>query len=340
MTKNKYHIKVDEISEKEWYRYMTQFSDSSFYQTYAYGKIRWGKQNLSHMILKDSNNILSMAQVRIIKIPYIKYGIAYISWGPIWKYKESSVDTTVLYSMLESIVEEYAIRRKLIVRIRPNIIIENEPEVLNILGELGFRRQNKLNQYQSLLLDLSLPLDEIRKNLNQKWRNRLNRSEKNILTIVKGNSNDVFSDFKLIYNEMMERKNFKTSVNVNEFSMIQQVLPEPFKMYTLLCYQDNQAVSGAVFSHIGDVGIYLLGGTANIGLKAQGSYLIQWKIIEWLKQLGCKWYDLGGIDIKNNPNGYHFKSGITKNEIHHIGQYELSKNRISYIISRLSSLFI
>jgi len=58
-------------------------------------------------------------------------------------------------------------------------------------------------------------------------------------------------------------------------------------------------------------------------------------MIKWLKQRGCKRYDLGGINLDDNPGVYHFKSGITNQEVLGMGTYEsyngwLSKRIVSF----------
>ena len=44
--------------------------------------------------------------------------------------------------------------------------------------------------------------------------------------------------------------------------------------------------------------------------RAPRSVLLQWTLIEWLKENSFKWYDLGGIDPERNPGVYHFKKGL------------------------------
>ena len=45
-------------------------------------------------------------------------------------------------------------------------------------------------------------------------------------------------------------------------------------------------------------------------MKAKGSYLLQWRMMQWLRERGCRWYDLGGVNPTRNPGVYHFKSGF------------------------------
>jgi lipid II:glycine glycyltransferase (peptidoglycan interpeptide bridge formation enzyme) len=58
-------------------------------------------------------------------------------------------------------------------------------------------------------------------------------------------------------------------------------------------------------------------------------------MIKWLKQKGCQRYDLGGINLDENPGVYHFKSGITEQVVFDMGSFEayysgLSKRIVSF----------
>jgi lipid II:glycine glycyltransferase (peptidoglycan interpeptide bridge formation enzyme) len=58
-------------------------------------------------------------------------------------------------------------------------------------------------------------------------------------------------------------------------------------------------------------------------------------MIEWLKERGCHWYDLGGIDPENNPGVYHFKCGIagkTGKDETFIGEFDLYSNMRAYLL--------
>jgi lipid II:glycine glycyltransferase (peptidoglycan interpeptide bridge formation enzyme) len=81
--------------------------------------------------------------------------------------------------------------------------------------------------------------------------------------------------------------------------------------------------------------VYLLGATGDDGLKAKGSYLLQWRLLERLKEVGCHWYDLGGIDPKSNPGVYHFKQGLSGDEAVEIGPYDAHGS----LLSRLTADF-
>jgi lipid II:glycine glycyltransferase (peptidoglycan interpeptide bridge formation enzyme) len=330
-----YKVEIDRVTKAEWSALLRDFADASIYQTWSYGAVRWGEKNLSHLILKRDGQILGLAQASIRSVPLFKAGIAYVPWGPIWRRKNEEADPRVFQTLVGGLKEEYAGRRKLQLRIAPTVADADARGFREFLDHEEFRLSGKI--YRTLVLDLKSPLMDLRKGLDQKWRNQLNRSEKNGLQIVEGTSDELYASFRRLYEEMVARKGFETFVDVDEFGRIQAELEDTSKMMVMLCLVDNEPVAGLVGSAIGDTGIYLLGATNDAGMKAKGSYLLQWRFIEWLKERDCRWYDLGGINPEGNPGVYHFKSGVSGRDVSHIGEFDFVESRISSAAVKIGS---
>lgn len=327
-----YIVEVDQTNKEDWDKLIPLFNDATIYQTWSYGVIRWGQSNLSHITIKENDEIIAAAQLRIIKIPFFKAVIAYLPWGPMWRRRDKSVNTDLFQYVINALKKEYVIKQGLLLRIHPNVIEENNDAIIAILNETGFKKNSKIKPYRTLMLDLSQTMPEIRKSLNQKWRNQLNRAEKNNLKTIVGNDDALYQTFLDLQKEMQDRKKYIPGVDYKEFRLMQQLLPEPLKMQILVSEYEEKALSVTIGSIIGDTGIYLLGATGNEGMKMKGAYLLQWRLIDIMKEHGCKWYDLGGIDPIENPGVYHFKSGISRSESCHIGQYEIHHHKISCLI--------
>ena len=133
---------------------------------------------------------------------------------------------------------------------------------------------------------------------------------------------------------MRARKPFETTVEVAEFRRMQAQLPPSLKMETFICEKEGKLLNAIVLSAIGDTAIYLLGATSADGLKLKGAYLLQWHAIQWLKERGCRWYDLGGINSERNPGVYHFKSGLSGEATHQLGTFERSGSWTSALCVR------
>lgn len=305
-----YTAEVGRIDKEGWFQIIGHFRDASIYQTWSYDAVRFGANKISHLILKKDGDIVAAAQVRIVRIPIVKIGVAYVFWGPLWRSGGGESDVEVFRQAIRALRNEYACQRRLVVRIFP-ILFDEESEVFNpILIEEGFSLVPIEGTKRTLLINLSRSLGELRNGLDRKWRNHLNRAEKNNLKIVEGFDDDLFGSFIEIYRQMHGRKRFIEGSDVNEFRMMQHDLPNSLKMKILIAFSDGKPAAGVVCSGIGDMGVYLFGGTSDAGLSSQGSYLLQWKALSWLKEKGATWYNLHGINPKENPGTYNFKAGL------------------------------
>jgi lipid II:glycine glycyltransferase (peptidoglycan interpeptide bridge formation enzyme) len=215
--------------------------------------------------------------------------------------------------MAHALEQEYVGKRKLLLRVLPNAFAGSpRAEVMQTaFSRFTPEALTAENTYRTFVLDLSPSLDELRKKLDAKWRNKLSGAEKNNLKVVAGNGPQEYQAFSQLYYQMRQRKNFETTVDAEEFRRIQENLAEPHRMRILICENQGTPVAGLVVSAMGDSAIYLLGATSDSGLHTKGAYLLQWTMIRWLKENGIRWYDLGGIDPDGNPGVYSFKKGLS-----------------------------
>lgn len=328
MENKKYSVEIDTATATEWSELLTTFEDANLYQTWSYGAVRWGEHNLSHLVLRQAGSVVGMAQLRIISVPLLRRGIAYLRWGPVCQLRGTELNGQILSGMAMALRREYVEKRRLFLRLLPSVFEETQQAEL---FRNAFRRYHSApvrngKPEKTIILDLDPPLEELRRKLDQKWRNQLNRAEKNGLEIVEGDGADLFASFLTIYREMWTRKKFQEGVDVEEFARIQQSLPPALRMRVRLCLDHGTAVAGIVCSAMGHTGIYLLGATSDSGLKSKGAYLLQWSMIQWLKQNGYQNYDLGGIDPEGNPGVYHFKSGFSGREVERVSPLECGES--------------
>jgi hypothetical protein len=331
-------VEVDRATPSEWSQMVDLFSDSNLYQTWAYGAVRWGGKNLSHLVLKQDGEVLGMAQVRIVRPTNFRFGLAYVRWGPMCHRRGRHLEAETFGRMAYALREEYVCKRGLLLHVLPHAFAGS------FRGELFQSAFSRFTQepaasadaHRTFILDLAPPVEELRQNLDKKWRNQLTRAEKNGLRVVAGCGTEEYRTFCRMYQQMQNRKAFESTVDIEEFGEIQGDLPETHRMRILICEQEGNAVAGIVASAIGDSAIYLLGATSDIGLNAKGSYLLQWTLIQWLKKDGFKWYDLGGIDPEQNPGVYHFKRGLSGSDVFQLDPLVACNSVVSSVVVRAS----
>jgi hypothetical protein len=319
------HVEVDTITSRRWSELLQRFSDSNIYQTWPYGTARSGHARVSHVVVRHGSDVVAIAQARLAYVPGLNLGIAYILWGPLWRRRDRGTDVEVFRQALRALMAEYVLRRKMVVRINSNLPHVPNDLFRQILKEEGYVPQSQAKRRMTILMDIRPTMDELYRGLHQKWRNCLNKARKQGLELIEGEGEALFKCFEHIHAQMRERKSLVALTDPALYRDIQSELMPDQKMRVVLCKADGQICAGAICSALGDTGIYLFGATNDLGMKTCASYLVHWKILEWVKAQGCQSYDLNGINPVSNPGVYQFKlrlAGAHGREVHLLGGFD------------------
>jgi len=336
MLNRDWQVEVDRVTPTEWAQMLDLFNDANLYQTWSYGRVRWGDENLSHLVLKRNGEVQAIAQLRIVRPTSLKFGMAYLRWGPLCERRGQPLDSEVALNMAQALEAEYVSNRKLFVRVLPNAFAGSPRATVlqSAFSTFSLEPLDADNTYRTFVMDLAPSVADLRKRFDPKWRNKLSGAEKNNLKIIAGDGGQEFNSFCQIYKNMRNRKSFETTVDIDEFARIQADLDQRHRMRVLICEDQGIPVAGLVASAMGDSAIYLLGATSDQGLHSKGAYLLQWTMLQWLKQNGIRWYDLGGIDPEGNPGVYTFKKGMAGSDVCQLNPLVASKSTVSSAIAK------
>jgi hypothetical protein len=322
-------VEVDRVDERAWASTVDGFADSSIYQTWPYEAVKTGDGKLTHLVLRTGSDAAAAVQARVVRLPVVPLGIAYVMWGPMCQPRSGAGADDLLRETLRAMRDEYVGRRGLSLRLVPRLEDDPAGRSRQSLEAEGFVCRASLKSRRTIVMNLAPSLDELQKGLHHKWRYHLNKARKQKLEIVEGEQEQLFVDFERIYDEMVDRKKFKNFVDIRQLKQMQARLPAEHKLRVFLCKAEGEVVAGGVCSDIGDTAIYLFGATSNRGLKTYGSYLVHWTMLAWAKSRGCREYDLNGIDPVKNPGGYQFKTqfaGEHGREVPFVGTFDAYPN--------------
>jgi hypothetical protein len=320
-----YSVEFANCDERRWCALLESFEDANLYQTWTYDAVRCGERNLCHCIVSRSGRVVAVAQARLLQAKPLPAGAAYVRWGPLWRRADAPVDASDFRMALRALRNEFVLRRGLFLRIYPFAYQADPFDFSPMLQEEGFTPSPSEVPQRTLLVSLQPSLDDIRRDFDHKWRNCLSKAERNALVYSAGSDDRFFHAFMELYRALLHRKRFKEPNDIDEFRQMQRRLPDAFKMMVFLTGAGDQPSCGAVCTAIGTTGVYLFGACNDAGLKTNGSYLIQWKAIQWLKDQGCRWYNLNGVNPDANPGTYHFKAGIAGKsglDTRYLGRYD------------------
>jgi hypothetical protein len=337
-----FSAEVDTVDKPRWDEISRDFIDANIYQTWSYAIARSGQSNVSHLVLKEGVRVRGAVQARLAGLPYLRLGMAYIRWGPLWKPRTSERDDEVFRQIVRAIRNEYAVRRGLVVRLLPALCVEENEQYGKILGEEGYELNRSGHQDRTILMDVRPALEDLERGFHRKWRKHLNRARKNNLEIVEGEEDGLFEALEAIYTEMAQRKKLASDSDITAYRRTQGHLAPAEKLRIILCRANGEVIAGALFSALGETGVDLFRATSNRGVKTYGSYLVQWRVLEHLKQRGCHWYNLSGINPARNPGGYQFKSqlaGKNGRDVYFLGPFDAYPNAALRLLTSVGEWF-
>ena len=308
-----------------WQKAAASFDDFSYRQVWDFGVAcakRLGACS-EHVAIHNGTDLLGLADVRIRRVPVVGSGIAYINGGPLVR-KSGTSEPERLRNCLQTLLNEYVGRRGLVLRILPTLgnPAWNAAQE-QVFADLGFGVASSCQSYRTMVVAIDPPLEQIRKAFDQKWRNGLNRAERNGLIVRTGGENLLFEEFCVLYRQLLDRKGFDVDLHADFYADVQRELANGERFLVSVVDVAGKPVAGHVASVLGDTCVYLLGASNDEGMQSKASYLLQWHTIQVARERGCFFYDLGGIDPEGNPGVYHFKQGLRGMDVTAPGPYEM-----------------
>ena len=320
-----YCAEIDSANEAAWNELIALFNDASLNQTWAFGAVKTGERNLSRLILRYQNEIVAAAQVRVKTIPLVGFGAAYVSWGPMWMRRDREPMAENFRQAIRALRNEYVAKRGLCLRLYPLVFDDNPFALREILDGEQYLPAAGDKAARTILLDLAPELKTLREGMEYKSRRNLRRAEEAGLEVIEGDGEEMLDSFMEIYREMISRKGFLPSHDHDVVKRMQQRLPAGQKLRAYLCRDEGRLCAGTIVSLLGNTGLEMSAATNELGMKNSSSYLLRWKMVEQMKSMGQRFFNINGINPEENLGTYQFKRGFTGKcgrDLHYLGKFD------------------
>lgn len=304
-------ITFPDLTPQDWVARLSKISRSTLLQSYAYAQAIRVSQNLNTRwaVLLIDGEEAGIAQIHEASILGKLFHVVTLDRGPLWfkgygkpkDWEDFSKSLNKLYP------KRFGRSRRFI------------PETDNTHLELTDFIKKDLPHYQTIWLDLTAPLEGIRKNLKQKWRNALNKAEKQNITV----EIDEYGQFiswmiKRYIDDRIEKKYPGPSPK-----FLATLLSFCAKEETLLIFKASikgEEIAGITVLMHGTSATYQIGWANDEGRKNNAMNLLLWQAITTLKSKGITEFDLGGINDQA-PGLVKFKEGLNGKKISYIGHF-------------------
>jgi hypothetical protein len=239
--------------------------------------------------------------------------------------------------MLDTMYAEYAVRRGLVLRLKPWEADAGSSQLAMLRQGAGFAVQTKLPAYHTFVLGMAKSLEELRAGFHSKWRYNLKKAEQQALEITRASNSAAADTFMQLYGEMRDIKSFVDTSEIDLLPALMRELPADLRPMIFIAHSEGKPVAAIVISLIGETAYYLFGATGNDGRSSGASYVLFWHAICWLKESDCRWFDLVGSQPQGTGGGpgyRRFKSGMTgtNGAEFHMADWEAGGNRRSLLI--------
>lgn len=168
------------------------------------------------------------------------------------------------------------------------------------------------NRSEVVICDLRHPLDKLWQQVRSSHRNKINKL-KRAGFVARVAPLDLYLDkFIDLYYETMYRVNASTTYLFTKsyFESLARALGE--RLFLIVVEQEERITAAGLFTEFSGIVQYHLGGSKTEFLARSPTTLLFNHAIEWAKERGNNYLNLGGGLGGQNDSLYHFKSGFSK----------------------------
>ncbi len=268
----------------------------------------------------------------IRKVPKLPFSLVYCCRGPVCDPEDLDMIRDLLAGakFLARRFHAYAIK------IDPDIPVgESSATMARALKEAGFRLAGTGKNFEGAQPRFVFRLniegrseEELLASFEQKTRYNIRLAQRKGVVVRETGLAGV-ADFSRLMVETGLRDNF-TVRRAGYFENMLKNLGEHARLY-MAYIPDGEGgevpIAGTLAIHWGDKVWYLYGASSNEHRNYMPNYLLQWTMIKWALELGCRIYDFRGVsgdlDESNPLYGlYRFKRGFSGDFTEFMGEYD------------------
>lgn len=321
------------VDLKNYDQLFNQCSRSNILQSAAYGEAKCGVEGfqIDRKVVEKSGIPIALYQILKKRLPLLGT-VARINRGPLFLYDGIPSPENIM-ELYRSLYQEWVIKNQFYLQIAPNL--RRDAANANQLEKTGFMPSDDPD-WQSGWVSLEQSEEALRKGLQQKWRNMLNKSEKMETEIHPVESENALEILLREYDLFMKERSFQSTSSALIRAMYRQA---PHMFYSVFARKEGKYHGAIIIVKHGDSATYLVGITSYKGRKANVNYLLLWNGLLHCRQAGLRWFDVGGINEVHTAGIAHFKKGLSFTPYRLVGEYEGYRGIRYCLLSRMKKYY-
>ncbi len=275
-------------------------------QAWEYGdvKAKLAGWDVERILFRRDGQVIGVAQVLCRQLGWIRRALVWVNRGPLCL--EESHGQADLGGMLEWLRQRYVNSQGAYLRVAAPVLRDSDEA--GWVGLDGFVCTARPG-WASSLLDLSQPVEILRRNLAKNWRNGLVKAEKLQLAVECRTDEEALNDFASRYERFLKARKLSTRVTPALVRLLGKALGDAPPLVIVSRAKETH-LGSILLVRYADKAEYLAGVIDEPGRAVNIGQLLLWRAIAELKTV-CRWFDVGGMHPELTPGGiFHFKAGL------------------------------
>lgn len=305
-----FKIRLEPVTQEEYITLYPALLVNNIPQDWIYGNAKQTTEGWNAVRYKVVIDDIISGLIQILEKKKLGMTVAVrINRGPMMNAEHDS--PFIKFQIMEEVRKKY--RHPIPIIYAPHI--EMSAKNLHLATLYKWRCINKFG-FPSATVDLSLSEDELHKNLKAFWRKNLNHAKKDLT--IRYNEYDAEEIIKL-YGEFLKMKDIPGIPG----HILRYLFELPFPPLEVLTAHNEDGVMIAykvLYKH-GNCGTSFIAWNTDEGRDKQARTLLIWSSMLRLKELGYRYFDLGGVDDINTEDVAKYKRGAGGTDYRLMGEF-------------------
>jgi len=305
------HIRWDDVNRNEWEDVFGRVKISNATQEWIYGDAKsatepWKLQRA--LILNENNEKVGVLQVLLRH----KFGVVYavrINRGPLFI---PQYDTPQNHFQIMDMIRKHYLHP---IPIAYAPFMEFSAENLRLATKHGWKCVDMFG-FPSSVVDITPSEEELRKNLKSFWRKNLKHAQEQVTIKIQEYDED---EIIRLYNGFLEMRDIP---GIKDYMLryLFDIKDGPLVMLTAHNDKGEMIAYKGLYVH-GTTGTSYIAWNTDEGRAKQARTLLIFKSALYLKEHGCSWYDLAGVDDICTEAIARFKRGMNGRDYILLGEF-------------------
>ena len=267
------------------------------------------------------------------------FSLAYIPWGPELPPFFFNADRNLILGKLAELLRKALPKDTVFIRFDPPWYCTDD-KVRFCLSPPFVRSSADIQAPDTVIVDLSQPLELIMEQMKPKWRYNARLAIKKGVTVRRAGVEE-----SVVFYRLLEETAARDGIAIHGYNYYRDILESDWYMGVkpdirlYLAEHDGEILAGIVTLFRGSYAVYLYGASSDKKRNLMAPYALQVKAMEDAKEFGCDDYDLFGIPPDENPSHpmaglYRFKTGFGGVVVHRVGCWDYPCRSLVYRLFR------